>query len=263
MKALVTILQCRRVVLPYVFMRYALPRMREVFPGDIEVLLIQHRAKNQGFARLRSQHLGKDREVLVDRWTADGRYSGAEIRKHDIWHAPYPSIPSYHIAVQAALDRQVDFHLYLEDDALVLDPECGRWDELLGPAEVGVYRPRTHVINSSWFVTRPSFDQRILPGLARYWWWRRSSRIEWWFKRKLRGELAILDESYAVKNHHNEYPFTGMRFVVDRLTELCPDDLDLLEIDFGDEAREVIDARRAAPSDSSSPGGAAVRSAER
>jgi hypothetical protein len=247
MKALVTLLQCRRVVLPYIFLRYALPRMREVFPGELEVLLIQHQARNQSRSRLRSQRLGKEREHLVEQWTAEGRYAGAEIRRHDLWHAPYPSIPSYHIAVQAALERRVDFHLYLEDDALVLDPNCGRWDELMGSAEVGVYRPRTHIINSSWFVARPSFDQRILPGLSRYWWWRRSSRIESWFKRRLRGEPAIFAESYAVKNHYREHPFTGMRFVVDRLTELCPAEVDLLEIDFGDEARRVIEDRRGGP----------------
>jgi len=243
MRALVTILQCRRVVLPYVFMRHALPRMRQSFPGEIEVLLIQHKARQQAGSRLRSHRLGKAREDLVEQWSAEGRYAGAQIHRHDTWHAPYPSIPSYHIAVQAALERRVDFHVYLEDDALLLDPDCGRWEELMGPAEVGVYRPRTHIINSSWFVARPSFDQRILAGLSRYWWWRRSSRIESWLRRKLRGEPAILEESYAVKHHYNEHRFTGMRYVVERLTDLCPEDVGLLEIDFGDEARRYSVAR--------------------
>jgi hypothetical protein len=218
--------------------------MHEVFPGQLDVLLIQHKARNQSSPRLQSQRLGMDREELVERWNAEGRYAGAEIRQHDIWHAPYPSIPSYHIAAQTALERGVDFHLYLEDDALVLDPECGRWDELMGGADVGVYRPRTHIVNSSWLVARPSFDRRILPGLSRYWWWRRSSRIERWFRRKLGGEPALFSQSFAVRNHYKEYPFTGMRFVVDRLAELCPDELDLLEIDFGDEARQVVQERR-------------------
>ncbi len=247
MRALVTILQCRRVVLPYVFVRYALPRMRAVFPGHLDVVLIQHQALGQGPTRLRSQRLGREREQLVEQWNAEGRYAGAEILRHDTWHAPYPSIPSYHLACRAALQRQVDFHLYLEDDALVLDPDCGRWDELLGSAEVGVYRPRTHIINSSWFVARPSFDQRIRAGLARYWWWRRSSRIERWFRRQLRGKPAIFEQSYAVKNHYNEHPFTGMRYVVERLSELCSDELDLLEVDFGEEARQAIDAHRGTP----------------
>lgn len=245
MKALVTILQCRRVVMPYIFMRHCLPIMRAAFPGEMAVLIIQHKAKKQTFARLQSQMLEKDREDLVEQWTQEGRYAGAEILKHGIWHGAYPHIPSFHLAAKAALERKVDFHLYLEDDAIVVDPDCGRWDQLLGEAEVGVYRPRTHVINASWFVSRPSYDARILPGLGRYWWWQRHHRVEWWFKRKLRGEPAVLDESYAVKNHHKEYPYTGMKYVVDRLSTLCPEDLDLLEVDFGDQAREVIAAKRA------------------
>ena len=32
--------------MPYVFVRHALPRMREVFPGEIDVLIIQHKAEH-------------------------------------------------------------------------------------------------------------------------------------------------------------------------------------------------------------------------
>ncbi len=41
MKAVVTIFQFRRAVLPHLFMRYCYPVMKEVFPGSLDVLIIQ------------------------------------------------------------------------------------------------------------------------------------------------------------------------------------------------------------------------------
>ncbi len=250
MKALVTILVCRRVVMPYLFMRYALPRMREVFPGPFDALLIQHKAGVPRLTRrLVTTQLDKDREDLLDQWIAEGRYGDARIETHAEWHAPYPHIPSHRRAAEAALRGGYDFHLWLEDDALVLDPTCDRWDDQLGSAEVGVYRPRLHQINCSYFVTRPSFDSRVLPWLRRTWAWREFHRIEDWFRAKCAGEPAVLEQSYATKNHHQEYPYTGMRWLVDAVNRLCPEELDTLAIDFGDESRRAGEALRAgAPS---------------
>jgi hypothetical protein len=245
-QGVVTIIQCRRVVMPYFFVRYCLPRMRAVFPGRLDVVLIQHEARDQRWGRrLRSMHLGRERQELVKRWTADGRYGDAEVIRHAKWHAPYPSIPSFQLCAQVALAHNADFHLWLEDDALVDDAQCGQWERLIGNAEVGVYRPNTHIINNSWFVSRPSFDARVLPRLSQYWTWRRFSRLEAWFRKQHQGEPAKFEPRYAVRNHHKQSPFTGMPYVVDKIAELAPHELDLLEVDFGDEARRCIAEYRA------------------
>jgi hypothetical protein len=233
-KVVVTILQCRRAVLPHVFIRYVLPRMRALFPGSVECVLVQHRADAaSGETALESLRHGRDKLELVARWTAEGRYDGADIIGHDILHAAYPSIPSLHLGVKEALARHADFHLWLEDDALVFDRDCAHWDALLGGREVGVYRPFHH-LNSAYLLTRPSFDRRVLGPLsdhASFTW--RGRRIEPFLRQHMRTRRAYLEPRYAVRYHHRYYPYTGLRYVVDALRELAPEALPLLDLDFG------------------------------
>lgn len=240
MKALVTILQCRRVVCPYLFIRHALPRMQQRFPGEIEVLLIQHQAKQQRFARLQSAKLPADREQLLAEWTAAGRYQPASVLRHAEWHEPYPNLPSMQIAAEEALRRKADFHVWLEDDAMLVDEDCDRWEELLAGAELGVYRSGAKMINHAWFISRPSFDQRILPGIKRRWMWRRFSRLESWLRTQTKTAPAELEPRFATRHHHKEYPYTGMPWLVAAIAELCPEELDLLTIDFGETAERAI-----------------------
>lgn len=233
MRAVVTILQCRRVVLPYLFVKYVAPEMRRLFPGSFEVVIVQHRADvRSDTALLGTQQTPADQLGLVERWTREGRYAGAEVIQHAIEHPAYPSIPSYHLAARAALERRADFHLWLEDDAIVFDQGCARWPELLRDRDVGVYRDFHHV-NSAYFVSRRSYDERIVAPLSAYeaWTWRR--RIEPFLARQARAGRAQLPPEYAVRHHAREYPYCGLRYVVDFVRRWCPEELALLEIDFG------------------------------
>lgn len=233
MKAVVTILQCRRAVLPHLFVKHVLPRMRQWFPGPVDCVIVQHRVDaSGGKTALESLAQGSAGIATVREWTAAGRYAGAEIIGHEIIHRPYPTVPGYHLAVAAALERGADYHLMLEDDAIVIDPECGRWDERLGRSEVGVYR-RFHEINTAYYVARASFDRRIVARLADYraFTWKR--RMEPFLRSQLRTSRAYLEPSYAVRYHHREYPYTGLRYVVDRIRALAPEDVPLLDVDFG------------------------------
>lgn len=236
-------MQCRRVVLPYLFVRYCWPAMQEAFGGELSVVLVQHEARTQRFGRLKSTQLGQERQQLVRRWTEEGRYAGAEIVRHDEWHEPYPSLPSVRHCAEIALAKGADFHLWMEDDTLVLDRECGSWETRLGSAEVGVYRSATHLINSCFFVSRPRFDQRLLPRLRRLWTFQRFSRLESWLRKMHPGEPAVLKPEDAVRDHHKEYPFTGMRYLVDKVLEIAPDEVGLLEIDFGQDAQRELAGR--------------------
>jgi hypothetical protein len=235
-KIVVTILQARRVVLPYMFIRHVLPRMRAAFSGSIEVALVQHRTlprRADGFLETTQHDESWGRRVAE--WTQAGRFEGADIVPHDIQVPEYPSIPTLHLACREALRRQADFHLWMEDDALVWDEDCGRWPELFGPAEMGVYRYFSDV-NSAFFVTRPSFDARVLPGLADYGRWNRSHRIERYFRQQLRTRRVHLDPAHAVRNHRNRFPFTGPRFVADMVRRLSPEEAHLLDLELGDGA---------------------------
>lgn len=241
MKLVVTILQARRVVLPHLFLRHALPRMRGAFPGDVEAVLVQHRRLPEDGARFLATNeaaaagAGHDR---VAEWTRAGRFEAAHVVAHERSHPPYPSIPSYHLACEVALDLGADFHLWLEDDALVWDEACGDWPGRFGDREVGVYR-RFSGINSAFFVSRPSFDARILHGLADYEAWTRARRIEPWLAGRLRTPRVHLDPRCAVRSHRNVYPYTGDAFVADLVRRLAPEDAHLLDLELGDAASRL------------------------
>lgn len=241
LRAVVTIFQCRRAVLPHIFIKYALPRMQAVFPGQLDCVLIQHRVDaSGGNKRMESLKNGSEGFERVRQFTSEGRYEGAEVISHEIVHKPYPSIPSYHLGVQAALDRNADFHLWLEDDALVYDPDCARWDDLLGPREVGVYW-RFHELNSAYLLTRRSFAERIVGPLSRYEQWKPQSRIEAFLRRSLRTSRAHLEYSHATRYHNHEYPYAGLRYLAAKVRELAPEAAPLLDLEFGPGTAELAE----------------------
>lgn len=241
MKAVVTILQNRRVALPHIFTTYVLPEMRRLFPGEVDCVLVQHTADaSGGQTQLESLNKGPEGMERVRAWTEQGKFPGAEIISHDIIHRPYPLIPSLHRAVEQAVTRKADFHLWMEDDALVFDRSCSMWPALIRDREVGVYPPTPQHLHTAFLVTTRRFDERILPGLADYpaWDWRHR-RIEHWLRRQLRTRRAYLPRHYAVRDHPRTYPYTGLRYVVDALRGFAPEAIDILDVDFGPGCRDL------------------------
>lgn len=234
LKAVVTINQCRRAVLPHIFVRYVLPMMQERFPGEMSCVIVQHRTDASG-GNSRLTSLSEDDGGLerVRRFTEEGYYEGAEIITHDVVHKPYPSIPTIHLGVKAALDRGADFQLWMEDDALIIDPHCGRWDELLGAREVGVYNT-FHALNSAYLLTRRSFSERIVKPLSQYKDWRESSRLEVYLRRQMRTSRVYFDRSFAIRNHYHTYPYASLPYVVERVRAIAPEAVHLLDLDFGE-----------------------------
>jgi hypothetical protein len=236
LKLVVTILQARRVVMPYIFVKHALPRMRAAFPGEIEVVLVQHRSlpdaqRADPFLETTKTDPAWGRRVVE--WTDAGKFAGADVVTHEIHNPNYPSIPTFHRACAEALARRADFHLWLEDDALVCDESCGRWPEIFGDREMGVYRYFSEV-NAAFFVSRPGFDERALPGLARYERWTKDERIERYLRRQLRTPRAHLNPAHAVRSHRNPFPYTGVRFVAEMVRRIAPEDAHLLDIELGE-----------------------------
>lgn len=234
MKIVITIYQNRRVVLPHIFIRYILPKMRAVFPGEIEAVVIQHRSDaSGGNRRLESLRHSTDALQRVRDWTERGMFDGAEVRPHEVIHRPYPSIPTFHRGVEAALERDADFHVWMEDDALIVDFDCAWWDKLLGNTEVGVYR-KFHYLNPAYMVTRRSFAERIREPLSRYDDWKESSRLERFLAQQMVTSRTYLNPARAVRYHHKYYPYTGIRYVVEAVREHAPEALELLDVDFGE-----------------------------
>lgn len=153
MRVVVTILQCKRAFLPYVFVRYCQPLMRDVTGWDFRTWIIRHEAMGGGPL---STNRSKRTNQRVLQWQDEGMYEGAEVFSHSEWFPALPSLPSFLMAAEIALREDADYHLWLDDDAIVLDEECA-WE---GIREAGVYR-ENDIINQAYFVSRPMLDARM------------------------------------------------------------------------------------------------------
>jgi hypothetical protein len=163
MKILITILQCRRVALPFLFIRHALPMMKAVSGSSVCVHLVQHEYLLEDANPHETSTLPPSKQQLVTEWTKEGRYAGAIITRHSEQFPQYPSIPSRRIAAEFAAKHGPDVHLWLEDDAFVYDEDCGTWSETLGTHLVGAYRENAFgYINAAHYVCRPEIDRQLL-----------------------------------------------------------------------------------------------------
>ena len=105
MKAVVTIFQFRRAALPYLFMRYCYPVMKQAFPGSLEVWIIQDTGLAKGNIHTSAKVYSDAKRHLIAQWTDDGRYAGATIVRHEEPLDPryLQLLPSYRIGMEIAL----------------------------------------------------------------------------------------------------------------------------------------------------------------
>ncbi len=242
MKAVVTIFQFRRAVLPYLFMRYCYPVMKQAFPGSLDVWIIQDTGLAKGNIHTSANVYSDAKRHLIAQWTEEGRYAGATIVRHNEPLDPrYPQLlPSYRIGMEIALRERADFHLWLEDDAIVLDRECGQWGNLLAGKDAGLYR-RDQYICPAYVVSTRAFDTRLLPivrdrnveGIHQLFdntrGWRPSvGEIEYYTTWACKSERALLDPASGARVHSRPESHQLVQFV----RNIAPHEARLLNIDF-------------------------------
>jgi len=250
MKIVVTIFQCKRVVLPYIFIRYALPKMCARFPGEIIVYLIQHVGGFFGSKNfLETSMMPKEKLKLVREWTEQGRYEGAKIIQHSESQPHYPHMPSMRKGVEYALEENADFHLWMDDDVIICDEECDKWVDIIGSSDVGVYNDKAEIINVGYFVSTPKFDRRMLPLMSNRKIWSivkdnydesgklNPGRIEARLTLESQSR-AYLNETYRARMHRNRK--SNAESVRKMVKELSPQEVDLLKIDYPDIATSNI-----------------------
>ncbi len=109
MKCVITYMQCKRAVLPYVFGKYCLPSMQEVFPGSFDLFHIFHN-KNIATKQFTSGMLGDAHLDNVRTFIKENKYQNAKIIEHTAHHAELSSIPSAILAAKTALEQNADLH---------------------------------------------------------------------------------------------------------------------------------------------------------
>jgi hypothetical protein len=142
--------------------------------------------------------------------------------------------------MEIALREQADFHLWMEDDAIVLDRDCGRWGNLLSGKNAGVYRPTQHIC-AAYFVSTPAFDTRLLPIIrdrnvdgihqpfAETGAWRpRIGDVEYYTTWACQGERTLLNPASAGRVHCRPASHELVQFV----RKIAPHEVGLLNIDF-------------------------------
>jgi hypothetical protein len=246
-RCVITIIQNKRVSLPFIFGRYCLPRMKDLFDGEIELYHVFHDfhfqhdelESNRSYGEL---HLDRVRMFI------DGEaFSEAKIIRHREVNYDHFAVPSFIKAAEVALEREADFHLWMEDDAIVLDEDCDRWGELLKGCDVGIYRDtrRHKMFNTAFFLSTREFDEKAVTALRGY---ERDSAVDY-FKMGHGSQIehtmwrasrkqAVLNKRYASRHHPGGKWGTVSelrKWVKDAIPEITDEHLSYLYLDFGDE----------------------------
>jgi len=252
MKGIVTIFQNKRVALPYIFGKYAFPKMKERFCGKLELWHIFHNADYKGAGLDSNKQLGREHVDRVSKWISKHKFFNANILSHKENSKEAPMLPSVERALRLAKEERADLHLFLEDDALVYDPDCGTWATTLGDCDVGLYRntPGHGMINTAYFLGTAEFDNRLskileeykrgmsLPANKGFWedYRNKGSQIEHTAFRACR-KPAILKSSCAVRHHvknGSKYRSTTAdvkAWLTRTFPEITTEDLNLLDLD--------------------------------
>jgi hypothetical protein len=196
MKIIVTIFQCKRIALPYLFINYACPMMQRKSGFDFEIYLIQHMNPRLNFGTATS--FNSATVDLVKEFTKQKKFDRAKIIQHSETHEKTPAMPSYKKGVELFLNSDATYHLWLEDDAIVFDENCAEWPKILEQKDCATFYKSPQFIHCAHLVTTKKFDERFY---------------------KLTQQLDIWDiENWHWDENHNFIPDFGH---VEYFTTMC------------------------------------------
>lgn len=254
MKCVVTILQHKRVAMPYLFGTYSLPMMQERFNGEVKLFHIFHASNGLASHMTSNRVLGAERVEQVQQFIDSGHYANAIILNHTTTSDKWPTLPSLQLAAATALKEEADFHLWLEDDAIVYDEACSTWATALGSGDVGLFMDTNEkqMVNTAYFLSTREYDARFINMLAEY----RGVNTELttnkcdWDKYAGKGSLIehlawraarkpiYLGPNKAFRHHqYQKFSKTGTDvrdWLVKHVPGISPLDLGLLQRDFDD-----------------------------
>jgi hypothetical protein len=253
MRCVITIIQNKRIALPYIFNKYCLPMYKKCFRGDVKLFHIFHNCHGNQGALYSNASMGEGHVRKVMKFIKDKQFPEAKIIEHNTVSKEWPALPSYKLAIDVAIREKADFHLWMEDDAIIYDRNCNTWALTLGSGDIGLYRDtdKKEMVNIAYFLSTNEYDRRLkrlmhefykgveIPSNLGNWgnYAGKGSLIEhmaWRASRK-----PILLERYKAYRHHphKAHNVTGT-MVKEWLKKTIPDiskqDLWLLNLDFND-----------------------------
>jgi hypothetical protein len=242
MKCVITYIQNKRVALPYIFGKYCLPQMRKHFPGDMELIHVHHDSHVEDTQLHSSRFLGERHLQNVQQFILENRYPDATFISHKEINWDLMLIPSAILAAEAALERNADLHLWIEDDAIVYDQGCRQWPSKIS-CDLGTYRNTYHqkMVVCSYFISKPAFDDKLIPCLKKYKkergdkYLKHGSQYEHLLYNIVEGKMSLLNSDCAYRHHlHSTYRKTraDVETWLKKHLPISSDDLSLLKLDF-------------------------------
>lgn len=260
-KVVVTICQTKRTVLPYFNIKYTLPKMESISNFEFKVFLIQHCQVADFLDSTKcyyeTKKISNDAFDRVQEWTKQNRYcwnhydenqrkwiNKVTIIKHAERLGRYPSLPSMRKGIEKAIEEDADFHIWLEDDAIICDRDIQMWSQLIPNGSIATYdyweENGSRFMKSAWVITTKDFDKRILPYF--------SERNNWNCRKglvnnnsqvteRLEGALAYLGGEHIVKLSKagrvaRIHLDNNMNEVVNLIKGFAKDEIQLLKSDF-------------------------------
>ncbi len=253
MRGIVTICQNKRVALPFIFGKYVYPEMQRRFHGDLTLYHVWHDAHSTDGAMASNRELGEDKLANVRKFIHEQRYSNAIIERVTTTSEAWPALESMKCALRRSKALKADFHLWMEDDAIVVDMSCDTWATQIGGGDVGLYTNTDHkqMINIAYFLSTREYDDRLLNILNEYRGNKihlrdtgltdnfkgKGSMIEHIFWRAAR-KPVFLGPCKMFRHHpHGVHQKTGTdvkNWLKTNVSHVCPVDMDLLKLDFPD-----------------------------
>jgi hypothetical protein len=236
MRCVITYFQNKRIALPYIFGKYCLPEMKKHFPGEIQLFHIFHNihVKDPRLASTRDyteQDLSKVRSFLP-------QYKHANIISHSELIPDMYTLPSFRIGMKVSILAKADLHLWLEDDAIVMD--TFDWLKTYKDEDVLLYRNTIsdRMANCAFMITSNSYDRKALRALRHFKRdnkeYKNSSQIENFFWTKAKSHV-LLDSDKAIR-HHPYVPRVDKEHIKEWLMRKIPNieqqDIDLLDNDY-------------------------------
>lgn len=162
MKCIITILQNKRIALPYIFNKYCMPALCKRFNGKIELFHIFHNT-HVSTSAMASNKIDASEIKKVEQAILADLFAEATIISHKEINKEMPSLPSFKLALKIARQEKADLHLWMEDDAIIYDKDCNSWATSLGNADAGLYMNTNEkeMINTAYFLSTREFDERF------------------------------------------------------------------------------------------------------
>lgn len=241
-KCVITITQNKRVALPFIFGKYILPRMKESF-GEVKLFHVFHNLHVRHGQLESNRDYGLEALGRVRYFIGNKKFNEAIVVDHQEVNLNHLILPSLIMCADIAIKEKADYHLWLQDDAIVFDKDCHLWQFIMKGKDVGLYRNTfgQQMINLAFFLSNTDFSKKLLPSLKEYVrdnsrdWGPVGSQMEHLFWNTCSNPV-LLNKDYATRHHiGGKWTFTAEDLKVklkEMIPEITEEDLGLVDLDF-------------------------------